>query len=111
MDRLDKLQQAIKQVLESYAALGQDNSDVETELIFDTQGHHYQLLHVGWQGNRRIYGCVVHMDIKNDKIWLQHNGTESDIAEELVELGISKHEIVIGFHSPFKRKFTDYAVC
>jgi XisI protein len=65
---------------------------------------------VGWQNERRIYGCILHLDIKDGKIWLQHNGTESDIAQELVELGIAKTDIVIGFHSPFKRQFTEYAV-
>ncbi len=44
------------------------------------------------------------------KIWLEWNGTEIDIAEKLVELGVDKKDIVIGFHSPFMRKFTDYAV-
>jgi hypothetical protein len=32
------------------------------------------------------------------------------VAEKLVELGIPKTDIVIGFHSPFKRKFTEYAI-
>jgi hypothetical protein len=63
-----------------------------------------------WQNDRRIYGCIIHLDIKDGKIWLQHNGTENDIAEELVEMGVPKTDIVIGFHSPFKRQFTEYAV-
>lgn len=56
------------------------------------------------------YGCILHLDIRNGKIWLQHNGTENDIAAELVEMGAAKSDIVIGFHSPFKRQFTEYAV-
>jgi XisI protein len=52
----------------------------------------------------------VHLDIKDGKIWIQQNNTEREIAEELVGMGVPKSDIVIGFHSPFKRKFTDYAV-
>lgn len=110
MDSLARFQDAIQTLLESYADYSSDDKDVDTELIFDTQRNHYQLVHVGWQNERRIYGCVLHLDIKDGKIWLQHNGTESEIAQELVAMGIAKSEIVIGFHSPFKRQFTDYAV-
>ena len=70
----------------------------------------YQLVHVGWHDDRRIHGCILHLDIRDGKIWLQHNGTENDIAAELVEMGADKSDIVIGFHSPFKRQFTEYAV-
>ncbi len=67
-------------------------------------------MNIGWNGQERIYGLVLHLDIKDGKIWIQHNGTERDIAREFVEMGVAKSDIVIGFHSPFKRKFTEYAV-
>ncbi|NEQ75945.1 MAG: XisI protein [Okeania sp. SIO2C9] len=49
-------------------------------------------------------------DIKEEKIWLQYNGTEIYFAEELVKAGVSHQDIVIGFHSPFMRQFTEYAL-
>jgi XisI protein len=52
----------------------------------------------------------LHLDIKNEKVWIQHNGTEANIADELIDLGVSKTDIVLGFHSPYKRQFTDFAV-
>lgn len=110
MAELERYREAIQNLLQEYAAYGRDDREVETELICDTTRDHYQLVHVGWQGDRRIYGCILHFDIKDRKIWLQHNGTESDVAEELVERGVSKTDIVIGFQSPFKRQFTEYAI-
>ncbi len=109
MVELEQYRQKIQKLLQDYADLDSNDPEVETETIFDTVRDHYQLVHVGWQDDRRIYGCSLHLDIKNGKIWLQHNGTENDIAAELVALGIPKSDIVIGFHSPFKRQFTDYA--
>jgi hypothetical protein len=100
----------VQQLLQEYAALSGDDSTVDTELIFDPVRHSYQLVHVGWHDDRRIYGCILHLDIKDGKIWLQHNGTENDILAELVEMRVAKTDIVIGFHSPFKRQFTEYAV-
>jgi len=110
MAHLDQYRVNIQKLLQDYAALGRSDQDIETELIFDTTRDHYQLVHVGWQNERRVYGCILHLDIKDGKIWLQHNGTENDIAAELVEMGVVKSDIVIGFHSPFKRQFTEYAV-
>ena len=100
----------IQNLLKEYSQIGSSNDEVESQIIFDTERDHYQLVHVGWRNKRRIYGCVLHLDIKNGKIWIQHNGTERDIAEELVALGVLKSDIVIGFHSPFTRQFTEYAI-
>jgi XisI protein len=110
MAKLEQYQQAVQKLLQNYANFSRSDDEVETELIFDTTNNHYQLVHLGWQGDRRIYGCIVHLDIKGSKIWLQHNGTENDLAEELVAMGVPKTDIVIGFQSPFKRQFTEYAV-
>ena len=50
------------------------------------------------------------MDIKNEKIWIQYNGTEIDVAAELVALGVSKDDIVLAFLAPDKRQYTDFAL-
>ena len=44
------------------------------------------------------------------KIWIQYDGTEVGVANELIELGIPKKSIVLGFHDPNARKFTEFAV-
>jgi hypothetical protein len=49
-------------------------------------------------------------DIKNGKIWIQHNGTEDPIASQLVAKGVPKEDIVLGFHSPNRRQYTGFAV-
>ena len=36
--------------------------------------------------------------------------TIKSIATELVELGIPKEDIVLGFHALYHRQFTDYAI-
>jgi hypothetical protein len=71
---------------------------------------HYQLVHAGWHKQHRKYGCLIHMDIKDGKIWVQHDGTESGVANELVELGVSKEDIVLAYHPPYKRAYTTFAV-
>ena len=110
MDKLEHYRTTLQQLLQDFAQLGNVDETVETQIIADTLRDHYQLVQVGWQEDWRIYGCILHLDIKDGKIWLQHNGTEDDIPAELVKMGIPKTDIVVGFHSPFKRQFTEYAV-
>ena len=110
MGKLEKYQNDVIQLIEQYANMSASNDEVEVETIFDTVHHHYQLVNVGWYGERRIYGCVLHIDLKKEKIWIQHNGTENHIAYDLAAKGVPKEDIVLGFHSPYMRQFTDFAV-
>jgi hypothetical protein len=110
MAELTEYQIKIQNLLTELAAYGSSDPDVESQLIFDVERNHYQLMHVGWRNQRRVYGCVVHLDIKDGKIWIQHNGTEFDIAIELAKIGIDKQNIVNGFHSSYMRQFTEFAV-
>lgn len=110
MARVKKYRGYIKKLLTEYASYKSLNPTIERQFVCDTENDHYQIVNMGWQGYRRIYGCTIHLDIKNGKIWIQHNMMEIDLVEELVKLGAPKDDIVLRFHSPFRRKFTDYAV-
>jgi XisI protein len=110
MAELNGYQAKIQDLLTELVAYGSSDREVESQLIFDVERNHYQLMHVGWRNKHRIYGCVVHLDIKDGKIWIQHNGTEFDIAVRLSAMGIDKQNIVNGFHSSYMRQFTEFAV-
>lgn len=99
----------IQEILKRHSYNDLDNG-TEVQLIFDTVNHHYQVMHLGWQEQRRVYGCIIHVDLKNDKIWIQRDGTEIGIANELVATGVPKHDIVLGFQAPYKRKFTEFSL-
>ncbi|MCT7975887.1 XisI protein [Laspinema olomoucense] len=110
MDNLAHYRQIVKQLLQEHAQLSGKGDAVKTQLIFDNENDHYQLNYVGWDGDKRIFGPVMHFDIEAGKIWIQYNGTEDSVAEQLVKMGVPNSDIVIGFHSPFKRQFTEYSV-
>ncbi len=110
MDKLEQYRHFVKQILTEHAQIATTTDAVKAELIFDSEHDHYQLTYVGWQGDKRVFGPVMHFDIQDGKIWIQYNGTEDSIAERLVEMGVPTSDIVLGFHSSFKRQFTRYAV-
>jgi hypothetical protein len=88
-----------------------NNPENEKQLIIDTDRDHYQIVNVGWRPNgRRNYGCILHLDIKNGKIWIQYDGTEEGIANALLELGVPKEDIVLAFHDTFMRQHSGFAV-
>jgi len=110
MDKIEQYRQFIKQILTQHVQTETNSETVKAELIFDSENDHYQLAYVGWQGEKRVFGPVIHFDIQDGKIWIQYNGTEDHLAERLVEMGVPDSDIVLGFHSAFKRQFTHYAV-
>ena len=110
MDRQEKYRKLIKQVILEHAQHKLSYADIKVETIFDTENDHYLLMHLGWDDQRRIRWCILHLEIENGKIWIHHDGTEIGVANELVQLGVPKDQIVLAFHSPYKRQFTDFAV-
>ncbi len=110
MEKLAQYRQIVQQMLLSYGKQKQAYGDIEIETILDPVRDHYQIVHVGWDRQDWVHSCVIHIDIKGGKIWLQWNGTEDDIAADLVAAGVPKEDIVLGFQSPFMRQFTEYAV-
>jgi hypothetical protein len=110
MDHVSAYRDIIKQLLTAYAQFKPAYGEIDTELIFDEVRDHYELVHVGWKGATRVHGCVIHVDIRQGKVWIQHDGTERGIAEEFVELGIPREQIVLAFHPPELRLHTHFAV-
>ena len=110
MDRIDEYRKIIKGVITKYAQFYPANSTIQVETIFDEANDHYEMMHVGWQKHRRVHGCVLHIDIRGGKVWIQHDGIEEGVAEELVEAGIPRDHIVLAFHPENVRQYTDYAI-
>lgn len=108
MDTLTQYRQHIKTLLNERAQLVWDQR-IQAETLFDTESDRYQLVYVGWRGSERVYGVILHADIINGKIWIQQDGTEQGLANQLVELGVPKHDIVLAFDPPNLRQYTEFA--
>ena len=99
MDKLNKYRQIVCQFLEDFAA-----EDSEAKLIFDEDRDRFLVMHVNWRNDYRIYGCAVHLDLIDGKVWIQNNSTEIYVNRELEKRGISEEDIVLGFRSPSVRE-------
>lgn len=84
--------------------------DIDSYTFIDRENNHFQLLQSGWQDDRFIFTVVFHFDIKEGKIWLQRNITEHEIVDYLMENGVPKEDIVLGFRHPKVRPYTGFAM-
>lgn len=109
MARVEDYPRYVEEIIRRYGQYKPSYGDVEVQTIIDRERQHFQLVNVGWDKNQRIRGCVLHVDIRDNRIWIQHDGTETGIANELVEMGVPKQDIVLAFLAPYKRQFTEFA--
>lgn len=109
MDRVNIYRDHVKKLIHQYTQYKPAYGDIEMQTLFDEENDHYQLLAVGWHDLERIHGCVFHIDIKGERVWIQRDNTDVGIANELVDMGIPKEDIVLAYHAPYKRKYTGFA--
>jgi len=110
MDTVEHYRHLIESILTDLARIPYAHGDIELQTVFDREKDHYVLILVGRDGVRRVHGCLVHVDIRGGKLWIQRDGTEHGVARELLEAGVPKDHIVLAFRSPEMRKATDFAI-
>ena len=110
MDRIETYREIIKGVIRSVADFLPAEEGVRIETIFDDAHGHYELLSIGWSNQRRIHSPLVHIDLHDGKVWVERDGTDLEIVQDLLDAGIPREHMVLGFHPPNQRKFTDFAV-
>jgi hypothetical protein len=111
MDKSSKLKKAVNASMTAFIAeYGQPEAGVEIRRIVDRTQSIFQLVVIGWQGVERIYHVLFHLEIKENKVWVQEDNTEIGIATFLLNNGLTKQDIVLGFYSAPYRVHTEFAV-
>lgn len=108
MESIEQYRKIIADMLREYAQYRPARGDVQIEVILDEANDHYELMHSGWNGPYRIHGSVLHLDIRDGLVWIQYDGTEGGVAEELVKAGIPRERIVLAFKPPEIRPYTGF---
>jgi len=108
MDTHTQYRQHLQTLLKQRASRVWDDR-IQPQTLFDLENDHYQLVYVGWRDSKRVYGVILHADIIDGKIWIQQDGTEEGLANQLVELGVPKQDIVLAFDPPNLRQYTEFA--
>jgi hypothetical protein len=112
MDREMKYCDLIKRGLSDYRAWSNQGrkDDIVAMCAFDDEAGQYLLVRVGWEGKRRFRQIVLHLRLHEGKIWIETDDTYDGFATELLKAGVPNSDIVLAFHPPHLRQYTDFAV-
>lgn len=110
MDKLELYRQIIRAILLPYTKITYANVPVRNMAAFDDDFGQYLVMSEGWDGIQHLHGCLIHVEIRGDRVWVQRDGTEDGVTDELVAAGIPKQDIILGFQEPAVRKYTGYGV-
>jgi hypothetical protein len=111
MDKLTEYRNLIKGLLAKFVELDNQHSTsgVEHVLVADDERGHYFWYNVGWWQRERLSAPTVYVRLKDGKFWIEDDMTEVGIANELLEAGVPKEDIVLAFQHPLERQYTEFA--
>jgi hypothetical protein len=110
MDQLTK-RQTIKEILKGYIerhqASSSQHADIETLLITDDERGHYLVIKNGWQDKDRVQHIPIFIRLVDGQIWVEEDWTDYEVVDRLLQAGVPQEDIVLAFHHPTMRQFSD----
>ncbi len=112
MDNTLKYSQAVETLLNEYTEFWKPYRGVKQQVLADPKHHNFTLISLGWEeGKQRyIHDISFHIQVINGKVWVHQNNTEEMIADELIEKGVAREDIVLGFLPERDRAYSGFAV-
>ncbi|MFQ4136709.1 XisI protein [Nodosilinea sp. PGN35] len=91
------LREKVKQVISEYARLTPSHGQIRLDTVFDDTQNRYALMQTGWSQGRRVRGNLIYITLQDDRIYLEYDGMEQGITQDLIELGVPSDQIVLAF--------------
>lgn len=91
------LQNKVKQVINQYAQLTPSHGQIRLDTVFDDAQNRYALMQTGWSRGQRIRGNLIYITLQNNQIYLEYDGIEQGITQDLINLGVPAEQIVLAF--------------
>jgi hypothetical protein len=112
MDKVTNFRSIIKRILTPIAQNGiSSDPSVKIHFVNDSETDEFILMMIGWSRHRYSHGLLMHLQIVNGKVWVHQDRTDFDIGNLLVEEGIPKSDVVLGFVEPMLRGSHGFAEC
>lgn len=101
----------IKALIADLAQYQPSHGAITPMLALDDQHGQYLLLHIGWDGLRRIRSVILHVRLGEGKIWIEHDGTPTPgFTQALIAAGVPPDAIVLAFQHPSIRSLAEVAL-
>jgi len=102
MDNTTKYRKIIKNVILKYARLRPSHGNIRLDPIFDEINDRYVLMQTGWDLRGRIRGNLIYITLLDEKIYIEYDGIEHGIFDDLVEGGIPEDHIELPYMTELK---------
>jgi hypothetical protein len=109
MDKLETYCNILRELVIQHSQHQPSHGQIESVPICDPVNHNYAVLDIGWDNTGRVHAMVFHLRIQQGKVWVEWDGTEPGITQELLDAGIPREDIVLGFYRPERRALTGFA--
>lgn len=67
-------------------------------------------MYYAWKKNSHTYAVYVHLEVVDDKIWVQRNYTEHEVIDGLLGAGVLPADIIAGYLPESMREAATYAL-
>jgi hypothetical protein len=85
------------QVIQQYARFKPSHGEIRLDIVFDEQRDRYALMQAGWDLGRRVRGNLIYVTLHDGKVWVEYDGMEGGITQDLIDAGIPMERIVLAF--------------
>ena len=110
MDKTIKYKKAILKLFHEYDQFWGKTGGLENRVVVDAKKQNYLFVSFGWQHPESYTHLLCfHVEIIADKVWIHENNTEALLADELVQKGVARTDIILGFVEPEVRIYTGFA--
>jgi len=97
MDTTTSYREIVKQTLLQYAQWRPSHGDIRLDVVFDDTHSRYALMQVGWDRGRRVRGNLVYITLYDEQVYVEYDGLECGITNDLIARGIPEDHIVLTF--------------
>lgn len=111
MDKIEKYKNIIQKEFEYQQTIKIANApDIKRHLIINKDRTDFLLLNIGFQGKSYSHYPVFHVAIKKGQVIIYQDNTDIALVNILIEEGINKADIVLGYLTKFSQELSPYAV-
>jgi hypothetical protein len=111
MDKISNYKKILQDIFEYQAKkFHYPLPDVGSRAYIGEDKNHFILMDIGWKGKRYIHRILYTVEIINDKIWIHEDNTDTDLIGQLLDKGVPKKDIVLGFVPVYAREIEGFSV-
>lgn len=101
MDRITKYRQILLDTINRHARYVPVNGHIHTCAIHDAERDEFLVLDIGWnEKSRRVHDVVMHFRIAENKVHVERDATDAEVARELIQAGVAPEDLIIATHQP-----------